>query len=389
MTQKSSPRIAIIGGGPGGLMLARVLQTRSLAAIVFEQEKAPDERVQGGSLDLHTETGLRAVQLAGLDEALRAIARYKDQELRVLSREGEVLLESAEDEESGDRPEVDRSALRGILLDSLAPGSVRWGQPLRSIHQMDDGTYELLFPQGPLGPFDLVVGADGAWSHVRPLVSSAVPSYTGVTFIEAGLDEVDQRHPVISRLVGHGTMFAMADNKGLMAQRNGQGHIRVYAAMCIPERWELSTGFDASQPQVARRWLLEQFADWSPSLLALLQESNDQFAVRPLYMLPGGHRWEARAGVTLLGDAAHLMSPFAAEGVNLAMLDAAELACALSDRQQLAEAVHSYEQAMFERAEMFAKLADKSLQQAIAPDAAANMLAFFREITSGRSVRGT
>jgi 2-polyprenyl-6-methoxyphenol hydroxylase-like FAD-dependent oxidoreductase/esterase/lipase len=382
MTQNRTPRIAIIGAGPGGLTLARVLQTRHIAATVFERESHPDERPQGGTLDLHPESGLLAVHLAGLDEQFRAIARYEDQGGRFVSKEGQILLANEPNEESGDRPEVDRTELRAMLLDSLDPGVVRWGCNLLSIHQTDDGSYELLFEHGLTEIFDLVVGADGAWSRVRPLLSSVTPFYTGVTFIEAGLDEVEQKHPALAQLVGHGSMFALADNKGLIAQRNGHGHIRVYAAMRVSETWVSESGFDASHPEAARAWLLDQFPNWDQSLLALIKESNDRFVIRSLYMLPVGHSWEFHAGVTLLGDSAHLMSPFSGEGVNLAMLDATELACALSDNQSLDDAVRNYEQKMFPRALTAARDADEGLKRALAPDSATGALAFFREIMS-------
>jgi 2-polyprenyl-6-methoxyphenol hydroxylase-like FAD-dependent oxidoreductase len=379
MTTNKTPRIAIIGAGPGGLTLARILQTRHILTTVFERESHPDERPQGGTLDLHPESGLLAVHLAGLDELFQAIARYEDQGMRRLSKEGQVLFEIKPDEGPGDRPEVDRTALRRILLDSLAPGVVRWGHNLYSVRQADDGTYELLFEHGLSESFDLVIGADGAWSHVRPLLSSATPTYTGVTFIEFGLDDVDQKHPALAQLVGHGGMFAPADNKGLMAQRNGHGHIRVYAGLRVPETWISASDFDATHPKKARTWLLDQFAGWDQGLLALIQESNDCFVVRPLSMLPVGHTWDFHAGVTLLGDAAHLMSPFSGEGVNMAMLDAADLANALSACNTFEDAVRRYEQTMFPRALTMAKGADEGLKNAISPDGATHVPPVFRQ----------
>ncbi len=390
MVVNKTPRIAIIGAGPGGLTLARILQTRNISATVFERESDPNERAQGGSLDLHPESGQLALHLAGLDDQFQTIARYEDQGMRLLSKEGQVLLGDGPNQGAmeGDRPEVDRTALRAILLDSLASGVVRWGQNLRSIQQVTDGSYTLLFESGSLETFDMVVGADGAWSRVRPLVSDAIPTYTGVTFIEFGLDDVDQKHSEVASIVGHGTMFALANNKGLLAQRNGHGHIRVYAALRTPEKEGILASFDAKDARKARAWLLEQFPDWAPSLLGLIHESADRFVLRPLYMLPVGHRWDFRAGVTLLGDAAHLMSPFSGEGVNLAMLDAAELANAIGDCDNLEEAIQTYEKPMFARAEIVAKGAERGLSQAIAPDAPDPTLAFLREVMSDENSLG-
>lgn len=383
MTTHTTLRIAIIGGGPGGLTLARILQTRNIPTTVFERDSHPDERLQGGTLDLHPASGQLALHLAGLDEQFRAIARYEDQGIRILSKAGQVLFEHEGGEEPGDRPEVDRAELRTMLLDSLAPGVVRWGHTLRSVRQADDGTYELLFEHGLSETFDLVVGADGAWSRVRPLLSSAMPSYTGVTFIEFGLDEVDQQHPALARLVGHGMLSVQADSVGMVAQRNGHGHIRVYATLRVPERWATTNGFDASDPHTARTWLLDLFRGWDQRLLALIQESNDRFAVRPMYMLPVGHAWAFRPGVTLLGDAAHLMAPFGGEGVNQAMLDAADLARTVGESSNLEDAVRTYEQTMFVRAKRVAEEVAEGMHRAYASDTTGDsILAFFQEVMS-------
>jgi 2-polyprenyl-6-methoxyphenol hydroxylase-like FAD-dependent oxidoreductase len=383
MITNTIPRIAIIGAGPGGLTLARVLQTHNIPSTVFEKESHPNERPQGGTLDLHPESGLLALHLAGLDEQFATIARYEDQGTRILNKEGQVLYQEEQDQETGDRPEVDRAELRAMLLDSLAPSVVRWGHNLRSIRQANDGTHELVFEHGLTENFDLVVGADGAWSRVRPLLPNATPTYAGVTFIEFGLDNVDRQHPALAQLVGHGSMLALSENKGLIAQRNSHAHIRVYAAMRIPEKWETRSGFDASNPQAARAWLLNYFSDWDQSLLAFVQEANDHFVARPLYTLPIGHRWNFHAGVTLLGDAAHLAPP-SGEGVNIAMLDAVDLATAISECSTLEEAVRRYEATMFARAEITAREAnEEGLNLLIAPDAPTGALAFFREVISG------
>jgi 2-polyprenyl-6-methoxyphenol hydroxylase-like FAD-dependent oxidoreductase len=367
MSHASKPRIAVVGGGPGGLTLARVLQTRGLTATVFELDDSATSRQQGGTLDMQTETGQVALKAAGLDERFFAIARFEGQDGRLLDKSGTVLLDRKAGPEERAQPEIDRGDLRRLLLDSLAPGVVRWGSKVDAVRPVGDGTHEVTV-NGISEVFDLVVGADGAWSRVRPLVSPAQPAYSGVTFVEVGFEDAERHHPEISRLVGNGSMFALSDNRGLIAQRNADDHIRVYVAFRVAEGWLVD-------PADARATLLAMFADWAPELRALLTDCGDSFVVRPLYALPVPHVWQTRAGVTLLGDAAHLMSPFSGLGANLAMLDGADLANAIADAPDLETAVRDYESVMLPRGREAAVGAAKGLDSAIAADAPRGALA--------------
>jgi 2-polyprenyl-6-methoxyphenol hydroxylase-like FAD-dependent oxidoreductase len=347
MSTTHSPRIAIIGAGPAGLTLARILHLGGIPTTIFEREEHALARPQGGTLDLHVESGQLALRRANLHDEFLRIARYEDQGSRLYDKTG-TLLFAEDDAEDGERPEVDRTALREILLASIPSDTIRWNHNLREVRPRDDGAYDLIFENGTEGPFDLLVGADGSWSKVRPLVSPYRPQYSGITFIEFGIDDVDTRHPALAKFVGRGKMDALGDGKGLIAQRNGNAHIRGYAVFRVPADWPAAI-FDFASPAAARARLVAEFEGWAPEMLDLIRASNDHIVPRPIYALPVGHQWQNRVGITLLGDAAHVMSPFGGEGVNAAMLDAAELGRHLLEYSDWKAAVKAYEAEMFVR----------------------------------------
>jgi 2-polyprenyl-6-methoxyphenol hydroxylase-like FAD-dependent oxidoreductase len=377
---KNQPKIAIIGAGPGGLVLARILHLHGIEAAVFEREECPTVRPQGGSLDMHVESGQYAIQCAGLSEEFKRIARYDDQESRVYDKHG-TLRFLEEDLRGKDRPEVDRGHLRQMLLNSLPTGVIRWDHELSSIEPQDDGTYELVFRKGASEmcgeKFDLVVGADGAWSRVRPLLSDARPAYSGVMFIELGIDDVDVKYPDVARIVGRGLMFALGDCKAIIGHRDANAHIGTYAALRVPEDWFETGGLDRSSSDATKSSLASHFSDWSEDLLQLIYLSGDRISPRPIHALPIGHRWEHRPGVTLIGDAAHLMSPFGGDGANLAMLDAADLALALTADGDWRAAVQRFEVTMLARAEEAAAGAKEGIEGAFSEDALAHTLEVF------------
>lgn len=338
--------IAIIGAGLGGLTLARVLHVHGIAATVYEGEASAYARAQGGLLDIHDFNGQLALKAAGLYEAFTTLIHHGGQATRVLDKHGNALFEQPDDG-AGGRPEVQRGELRRILLESLPAGTVQWGRKLTQVVALGDGRHALHFADGAQVVCGLLVGADGAWSKVRPLLSEAKPEYVGMSLIETWLHDCDQRHPVSAAVAGGGAMFALAPGQGILSHREPGGVVHAYIALNKPEEW--LSAIDFSNAQAAKARIAAEFADWAPALAALIGDSDTAPVLRAIHALPQDHRWRRVPGVTLVGDAAHLMAP-SGEGANLAMYDGAELAKAIAAHpDDIEAALAAYERELFPR----------------------------------------
>ncbi|MFG2985609.1 FAD-dependent oxidoreductase [Streptomyces sp. NPDC048258] len=338
--------VTIIGAGLGGLTLARVLHVHGIPVTVYEAESSPSARTQGGMLDIHDYNGQLALEATGLMDEFHAIVLEGRQAMRVLDRDGTVLLDKADDG-TGGRPEVQRGELRQILLDSLPAGTVRWGHKASSVRALGEGRHEVTFADGSTVVTSLLVGADGAWSRVRPLLSTATPVYAGTSFVETYLFDADTRHAAAAKAVGGGMLIAPAPGREIFAHRESGDTLHTYVALARPQDWFAAIDFTDAAAATAR--IAREFEGWAPELTALITDGDTAPVLRPHYALPTGHRWDRVPGVTLLGDAAHLAAPNG-EGANLAMLDGAELGKALAAHPDDVEAAFTeYEQAMFLR----------------------------------------
>ncbi len=370
-----STSITIIGAGLGGLTLARVLHLHGIASTVYEAEASADARPQGGMLDIHENNGQRALKAAGLHEQFLEKIHAGAQAQRVLDQLGAVLFD-APDDGAGGRPEVRRGDLRRMLLDALPAGTVRWGHKVSAVTALGDGRHLLRFADGATAATDLLVGADGAWSRVRPLLSEAKPVYVGMAFIETYLFDCDTRHLPSARAVGGGALFALAPGKGILAHREPDGVLHTYVALEKPEQW--LADIDFGRPAAALARVAAEFDGWTPALTALITDGETDPVVRLIHTLPLEHRWQRVPGVTLLGDAAHLMTP-SGEGANLAMFDGAELGREIAAHPgDLEAALLAYESALFPRSAHAAREADQlrhCLFGANAPNSLVDMFA--------------
>ncbi|RJO73785.1 FAD-dependent monooxygenase [Nocardia panacis] len=364
----STPRIAIVGGGPAGLMCARMLQGHGIEPVVYDADLTVDSRDPGGTLDLHADAGQIALEDAGLMDAFRALARVDGQAKSRRDQNGTVLAEFIPAEGDEAAPEIDRGQLRAMLYEHLRPGTVRWDHKLIHITPRGGGVHRLEFANGAGADVDLVIGADGAWSRVRPLLTDATPQYLGVCFLDARFDDMDTRHPEIAAIVGDGHMFSVdGDGRAVIVQRNSNGVVRGYVAFRAALDWPVTAGVDLTDREAVRAYLLREFSEWSALMRPLITDNDSDYIPRSFWALPAPLTWDHIPGVTLIGDAAHLMAPFGGHGTNLAMLDGAELAHALEHENTLDDAVARYEAAMFPRSGELAVGANTALARFFAP----------------------
>jgi 2-polyprenyl-6-methoxyphenol hydroxylase-like FAD-dependent oxidoreductase len=356
-------RVAIVGAGPCGLTVARLLQQKGADVRVFELESSTTARNQGGSLDLHEDSGQLALWKAGLHEKFLAACRPEGQAIRVVDKHGELCVDLQPKDEAETRPEIGRGVLRGLLIDSLEPETIQWGQQLGRVERSAEGRLRLVFADQRHVDADLLFGCDGAWSKVRTFVSTTKPYYCGITAVEAWIPSAATRYPGLAELVGPGIFLATGDDKGLIAQRNDDGNIRVYVTLRVPDDWTQQFAFD--QLDATRQGLLKVFEGWAPQVCEMLRVA-EVFIPRLLYTHPPRQAaWLDRPNVTLLGDAAHVAPFFTGRGVNLAMLDAAELADNLTSGEfsDPGQAIRAYETRMRNRmaVEIAENLADQDV----------------------------
>ena len=348
-------KVSIIGGGPGGLTLARLLQQQGVAVHVYERDASPRVRLQGSALDLHHDSGLKALAAAGLLEEFKRAYRPGADAMVVVNGQREVLLDQHTDRvaqdfgDEGFRPEIDRGPLRDLLVASLQAGTVVWDARFTAMQPAGAG-WDIHFENGTQTYADLVVAADGANSKVRLYATAVRPVYAGFTLLEGVIPDAAQRVPALWQLIQGGSLTALENGQTISFLTKGDGALNFWVWAKKPEDWLATSGITWTDRAAVAAWFTQEFRTWSPAWQDVFANEDLAVVPRPSYYFPLDQPWPSQPNLTLLGDAAHRMPPNG-EGVNQAMLDALELAEALGSThfETIGEALAAFEGQMRQR----------------------------------------
>ncbi|TAQ90376.1 hypothetical protein B7494_g1327 [Chlorociboria aeruginascens] len=327
-------KVAIIGAGPAGCTLGRLLLRANLniSVTIFEREESFTSRTQGYSLDLHKDTGLRAIHALGLYPEFLKFARYEGDSIQVYDTRKVKYLDVKSSVKKGSvlaqgKPEIDRVQLRQLLLESLPEGVIRWGSRFLGL-EGEGENWDLVFEHGIDRGYDLVVGADGGNSKLRPTLTKQDLCFSKIGGFTMKILDAESKFPAICKLVRRGSVFVFDDGKELVVQQMGDEAIYVGVWLRqLEESWRTTCGFDIEDGEAVKQFLCGELKDWHPDFVAILNAVDPTTVIpQSLYHLPVGMRWHFQPGRTLIGDSAHLMTPFAGEGVNAALRDALDLA---------------------------------------------------------------
>lgn len=339
--KENYPHVAIIGGGIGGVALAVACLHRRIPFTLYERDTNFDARSQGYGLTLQQAS--KAIEGLGIftlkDGVISTRHVVHTTEGKVIGEWGVRKWMQTDVKTSPKRTNVHiaRQSLRLALLEQLGGHeSVQWGHQLVHFKESEDEGVELSFEVNGLiqhAKADLVVGADGIRSLVRSLIIDAESTplrYLGCIVI-LGICPLESLEGMNSSLLDSATVFQTA---------NGNERIYMMPYSSDTVMWQLSfpmpeneakalsaQGALALKEEACRR---THWHDPIPQILAATLEN--QISGYPVYdrELLQSELLKKVGQVTLIGDAAHPMSPFKGQGANQALLDALALARGIS-----------------------------------------------------------
>lgn len=323
-------RAIVVGGGIGGLTAAIALRRIGVEVVVFE--RAGELREIGAGISLWV-NAMKALERIGLAEAVRETGR---EEIggTIRTPDGETLSKipaDALEERFGLNVVLRRPDLQRVLLAALdeAGGLMRLGVECLGFWQDGSGV-AAYFADGREETGDLLVGADGLNSAIRArLFGDERPRYAGFTAWRGLADLGDGREEPGFEAWGRGGVF------GLVSL--GRGCFYWYATKNAPEGQR-----DAASGRKAE--LLERFGSWHEPVPSVIWATKEEDILRnDVYDRESLKRW-GEGRVTLLGDAAHPMTPNLGQGACQAIEDAVALAECVRGEENVANALRLYEE---------------------------------------------
>ncbi|WP_338872173.1 NAD(P)/FAD-dependent oxidoreductase [Spirosoma sp. SC4-14] len=340
-------QVAIIGAGPVGLTMARLLQQAGVDVMVYERDKDAQTRIWGGTLDLHKKSGQEAMKKAGLLERYYAIALPMG--INIANPHGTIVTTKTPTPENRyDNPEINRNDLRKMLLDSLKSNTVVWDRKLIGLEACN-GQWLLQFENKPDATADFVIVANGGMSKVRSYVTDSEVEETGTFIIQGDVPQPEVKCPEFYQLCNSHRLMAAYEGNLLVANPYNNGILTYGVIFEKPQEWSHTNGLDFENTDSISTFLLNRFSTWSAPYRQLVSATSF-FVGLPTRKLPLTEPWknDRPLPITLIGDAAHLMPPFAGQGVNTGLIDALILSDNLTNGKHatLEEAINHYEQQM-------------------------------------------